>query len=95
VWAHAVVAPFSDFPDDFEAPDCPRWTVHGRGDLTDLAGRLADTARRQVTHNRPPTDDDVHLVAEILAGRSFGARDLSRGKGDRKAQRVALLCYSM
>lgn len=147
VWAHAVVAPFSDFADDFEAPDCPRWTVHGRGDLADLAGRLADTARRQVTHNRPPTDDDVHLIAEILAGRSFGARDvnaeaeeraaradrltdeqamilgvtrllnrvevrggagsgktvlalaqardLSRGKRDRKAQRVALLCYSI
>ncbi|QNN52333.1 nuclease-related domain-containing DEAD/DEAH box helicase [Nocardioides mesophilus] len=147
VWAHALVAPFSDFADDFETPDCPRWTVHGRGDLEDLAGRLWDTARMQVTNNRAPTYDDVQLIAEILAGRSFGARDvnaeaedravqadrlteeqalilgvtrllhrvevrggagsgktvlalaqareLSRGRGERKPQRVALLCYSI
>jgi hypothetical protein len=147
VWAHALVAPFSDFADDFETPDCPRWTVHGRGDLEDLAGRLWDTARMQVTNNRAPTYDDVELIAEILAGRSFGARDvnaeaedravqadrlteeqalilgvtrllhrvevrggagsgktvlalaqareLTRGRGERKPQRVALLCYSI
>ena len=147
VWAHALVAPFSDFADDFEAPDCPRWTVHGRGDMEALAGRLWDTARGQVTDNRPPTYDDVGLIAEILAGRSFGVRDvnaeaeeraaqadrltdeqsmilnvtrllnrvevrggagsgktvlalaqareLTRGKGERTPQRVALLCYSI
>jgi hypothetical protein len=147
VWAHALVAPFSAFAEDFEAPDCPRWTVHGRGDLDDLAGRLWDTAARQETRNRRPTYDDVDLIAEILAGRSFGARDvnaesderaaqadrltdeqsmildvtrllnrvevrggagsgktvlalaqardLTSGKGGRRAQRVALLCYSI
>ncbi|MGZ8736306.1 MAG: NERD domain-containing protein [Nocardioides sp.] len=147
VWAHALVAPFSDFAEDFETPECPRWTVHGRGDLEDLAGRLWDTARMQVTNNRTPTYDDVELIAEILAGRSFGARDvnaeaedravqadrlteeqalilgvtrllhrvevrggagsgktvlalaqareLTRGRGERKPQRVALLCYSI
>ncbi len=147
VWAHALVAPFSHFDDEFAAPSCPRWTVHGSDDLEDLAGRLCDTARRQVTHNRPPSCDDVELVAEILAGRSHGARDvnaeaeeraahadrltdeqalilgvtrllnrveirggagsgktvlalsqardLTRGRADRPAQRVALLCYSI
>lgn len=86
VWAHAFVAPFSDFADDFEAPDCPRWTVHGRGDMEDLAGRLWDTAGRQVTNNRPPTYDDVALVAEILAGRSFGTRDVNAEAEERAAQ---------
>lgn len=147
VWAHAVVAPFSTFADDFETPDCPRWTIHGREDLDDLAGRLWDTAARQVTNARRPDAEDVELVAEILAGRGFGvrdvnaeaedraaeadrltdeqamilsvtrllnrvevrggagsgktvlalaqARDLTRGRADRPAQRVALLCYSI
>ncbi|MFL6133169.1 MAG: NERD domain-containing protein [Nocardioidaceae bacterium] len=147
VWAHALVAPYSEFHDDFEAPDCPRWAVHGKGDLDDLAGRLWDTARLQITGKRPPTFDDVDLIVEILAGRNFGtrdvkaesderaadadrltdeqatilgvtrllnrvevrggagsgktvlalaqSRDLSRGRHDRPAQRVALLCYSI
>jgi hypothetical protein len=147
VWAHALVTPFSTDPADFAAPDCPRWAVHGQDDLADLAGRLWDTARLQVTNNRAPSHDDVELVAEILAGRGFGgrdvnaesderaaqadrltdeqamilhvtrllhrvevrggagsgktvlalsqARDLTRGRADRPAQRVALLCYSI
>jgi hypothetical protein len=147
VWAHAFVAPFSEFAEDFAAPDCPRWSLHGSGDLEDLAGRLWDTARLQDTDYRTPTYDDVELVAEILAGRSFGVRDinaeaaeraaeadrltdeqamilgvtrmlnrvevrggagsgktvlaltqareLTRGRVDRPAQRVALLCYSI
>jgi hypothetical protein len=147
VWAHAVVAPFSEFHDDFDAPECPRWAVHGKGDLGDLAGRLWDTARLQVTNARPPSDDDVELITEVLAGRNFGgrdvnaesderaaeadrltdeqakilavtrllhrvevrggagsgktvlalaqAKDLTRGRGERSPQRVALLCYSI
>ena len=147
VWAHAVVAPFSTFDDDFGTPDCPRWAIHGRDDLDDLAGRLWDTAAQQVTNARRPSYDDLELVAEILAGRGSGsrdvnaeseeraaeadrltdeqgmilgvtrllhrvevrggagsgktvlalaqARDLTRGRADRPAQRVALLCYSI
>lgn len=68
VWAHAVVAPYSGFDDDFETPDCPRWAVHGRDDLDRLAERLGDTAARQVTNARRPTYDDVELITEILAG---------------------------
>ncbi len=147
VWAHALVAPYSCFDDDFAAPECPRWTVHGKDDLGDLAGRLWDTARLQVTNARPPDEDDVDLIVEILTGRNFGrhdlnaesderaaqadrltdeqalilgvtrllnrveirggagsgktvlamtqAKELTRGREDRPAQRVALLCYSI
>lgn len=147
VWAHALVAPYSTFDDDFAAPECPRWTVHDKDDLEDLAGRLWDTARLQVNNARPPTDDDVDLIVEILTGRNFGrhdlnaesderaaqadrltdeqamilgvtrllnrveirggagsgktvlamtqAKELTRGREDRPAQRVALLCYSI
>jgi nuclease-like protein/UvrD-like helicase family protein len=146
-WAHAVVAPYSDFHEDFAAPECPRWAVHGRSDVHDLAGRLWDTARLMDRAAPPPTSDDVDLVLEILTGRHFGARDvnaesderaaeadrltdeqamtlgvtrllnrvevrggagsgktvlalsqakdLTRGRSERRPQRVALLCYSI
>jgi len=86
VWAHALVAPYSSFHDDFDAPECPRWAVHGKGDLADLAGRLWDTARLMETHARPPSYDDVELVVEILAGRNFGSRDLNAESDERAAQ---------
>ena len=86
VWAHAVVAPYSEFHDDFDAPECPRWAVHGKADLDDLAGRLWDTARRQVTNARPPSYDDVELIADILAGRNFGFRDVNAASDERTAQ---------
>jgi Nuclease-related domain len=149
VWAHAVVTPHSDFHEDFASPECPRWLIHGKCDLPGLAGRLAETARRLEPTARPPSYDDVELMAEILAGRNFGgrasdpgaesderaaeserltseqgiildvtrllnrveirggagsgktvlalaqARQLSRGRPDRPAQRVALVCYSI
>jgi hypothetical protein len=147
IWAHALVAPYSQFDDDFAAPECPRWTIHGKDDLEDLAERLRDTAKLMEPNHRPPTDEDVDLICEILAGRSFGAhdlnaesderaaqadrltdeqarildatrlinrleirggagsgktvlamtqaKDLTRGRTDRPAQRVALLCYSI
>src|SRR5687768_14584917 len=39
-WGHAIVTPYSDFPADFATPECPRWSLHDRGDQADLAARL-------------------------------------------------------
>ncbi|HYO33348.1 MAG TPA: NERD domain-containing protein [Nocardioidaceae bacterium] len=86
VWAHAVVTPHSDFDDDFDAPECPRWAVHGRRDLTNLAGRLEDTARRMARRARTPTYDDVELITEILIGRNFGEHDLNAESDDLAAR---------
>ena len=146
-WGHAVVVPFTDLAEDFTTPDCPRWMISGRGDLHDLAGRLHDVVERQETSCARPTDSDIDLVVDIVAGRSFPAhdlageaderqaaadrltqeqatllkvtrlinrmeirggagsgktilaltqaKDLTRGQGERKAQRVALVCYSI
>ncbi|HEX7537422.1 MAG TPA: NERD domain-containing protein [Dermatophilaceae bacterium] len=146
-WAHSVALPNTELHDDFSMPDCPRWAVHGRGDIADLAGRLQDVVVRQETGNVPPSADDVDLIVEILHGRHLPvfdisadaqarsaevdrltleqatllqvtrllnrvevrggagsgktvlaltqARQLSRGRGGHKAQRVALICYSL
>lgn len=147
LWGHSIVLPFTDLAADFATPECPRWTVHGRDDQHDLAGRLHDIAARQESGHRTPNDGDIALILEILTGRSFPAhditaeadereaaadrltqqqaallqatrlikrmevrggagsgktilaltqaKDLTRGQGDRKPQRVALVCYSI
>ncbi|MFC5177867.1 nuclease-related domain-containing DEAD/DEAH box helicase [Nocardioides taihuensis] len=146
-WGHAVVAPYSDFPDDWSTPDCPRWSLHGRRDQADLVERIRENARRAAQGKPAPTYDDVDLIVEILAGRlptSYDvnaeaaeraavadrltqeqatilqvtrllrrvevrggagsgktvlalqqAKELTRGRGERRAERVALLCYSI
>ncbi len=145
-WAHSVALPNTDLHDDFSMADCPRWAVHGRGDIADLAGRLYDVVVMQETQNVPPASGDVDLIVEILHGRNLPALDISaaarareaeadrltleqatllrvtrllnrvevrggagsgktvlaltqarqltHGRGDVKAQRVALICYS-
>jgi hypothetical protein len=146
-WAHSVALPNTELHDDFSMPDCPRWAVHGKGDIADLAGRLYDVVVMQETDNLPPGPGDVDLIVEILNGRHLPvldisadaaarwaevdrltleqatllqvtrllnrvevrggagsgktvlaltqARQLSRGHGGHKAQRVALICYSL
>lgn len=146
-WAHSVALPNTELHDDFSMPDCPRWAVHGKGDIADLAGRLYDVVVMQETDNVPPSPGDVDLIVEILNGRHLPvldisadgqaraaevdrltleqatllqvtrllnrvevrggagsgktvlaltqARQLSRGHGGHKAQRVALICYSL
>lgn len=83
-WAHAVVAPYSDFPDDFALPDCPRWLVHGKGDLDDLVARLEETARREKHGTRAPDHDDLELISEIVRGRGFTGHDLNAEAAERQ-----------
>lgn len=85
-WAHGVVAPYSHFPHDFQAPDCPRWALHDREDLHDLVSsveRNADEARRQA---RPPSADDLDLMVEILRGRGFTGHDRNADAEERRAE---------
>ena len=37
-WAHGVVTPYSEFGDDFEVPELPRWALHDRADQADPGG---------------------------------------------------------
>ncbi|WP_246160433.1 nuclease-related domain-containing DEAD/DEAH box helicase [Nocardioides humilatus] len=147
VWAHGVVTPYSTFGNDFVIPDLPRWALHDRDDQATLSDRATQNTWGLGHGSRPPTYDDVELIAEILGGRHHTsydvnaeaddraatadrltqeqatilkvtrllnrvevrggagsgktvlalqqAKELSRGLADRKAQRVALLCYSI
>lgn len=85
-WAHGVVTPYSDFPGGFATPDCPRWMLHDRGDQATLAERVADNATRGGHGGRPPTDEDLELVAEIVRGRGFTEHDLNADAAERQAR---------
>lgn len=85
-WAHAVVTPYSEFPPDAEAPDCPRWSLHDRNDQDDLVDRLIVNAKRS-WHGKPaPTSADVELIVEILAGRLRTSYDVNADSDDRAAE---------
>ncbi|PSL08453.1 nuclease-like protein [Haloactinopolyspora alba] len=75
-WAHVLVVPHTEVDDDFARPDCPRWSIAGRRDLHDLAGRLWDVPVRQESANRVFTADDADTVIGILRGRNLPQRDV-------------------
>jgi hypothetical protein len=84
-WAHGVVTPYSSFPADFQAPDCPRWALHDEEDLHDLAGRL-ERHVAEVCSTRRPSADDLDLMVEILSGRDFTQLDLNAEARERQAE---------
>jgi hypothetical protein len=84
-WTWGVVTPYADFGPDFETPDCPRWMLHDRSDLADLAQRLDELAEHSRRGTRPPNDVDLELVSEILRGRGFTTYDLNADAAERQA----------
>lgn len=83
-WAHSVVTPYTGLDDDFATPDCPRWAIHGREDMPDLAHRLRDVATRQESGHRVPTPDDIALICEIVRGRHLPTPDVVAEAGERE-----------
>lgn len=72
-FAHAIVTPFVSLGGDFDLPDCPRWMIHDRDDLPDLARRLADIPLGCETHRRPPSEGDCAVIVDILTARGTDA----------------------
>lgn len=68
-WGHALVTPYTAVGDSFATPDLPRWAIHGRDDLPELATRLRQALPRQETGHRVPRHEDVDAFLEIWRGR--------------------------
>ena len=85
-FGHSIVLPYTDVDEDFATPDCPRWTIHGRDDQDDLAGRLWDIAARQEGGHRVPSLADCELVVEILRGRNLPQRTLLAEADERESR---------
>ena len=84
-WAHGVVTPYSEFPAEFALPDCPRWTLHAKGDLADLPRRLEEQTTRLRNGTKAPTYHDVELISEILRGRGFTQSDRNAVAAERQS----------
>jgi len=82
-WGHAVVLPYLPIADDFDLPDCPRWAIAGRADLSTLGARLRRIGLDQTSTDRPVTHDDVYALLDILRGRSLPQRDLVSSRAAR------------
>ena len=84
-WGHAVVTPYSDFPDEDAGPDCPRWSLHDRHDQADLAARMRGNAIKARQGKPPPTHDDVQKIVDILTGRLTMSYDVNAEAAERAA----------
>ncbi len=85
-WGHGVVTPYSHFDADFCVPELPRWALHDKDDLPGLLERVRHNARQLAHGRRPPTHDDVEVIADILAGRFASPYDLVAESDDRAAE---------
>ena len=85
-FGHTVVTPHTSLHPDFATPDCPRWMIHGKEEMGDLAGRLWDIAARQESGFRVPTADDCDLIVQILKGRNLPQRVLLAEADEREAR---------
>lgn len=70
-WGHAVVLPYTTLADDFELPDCPRWSIIDKTQLGELGGLLWNIANQQETGCRRPDSDDVEVIVQALGGRGL------------------------
>lgn len=87
-YAHAVVTPFTSLDVDFDLPDCPRWMIHDKDDLDDLARRLADIPLGFETHRRIPAADDCEVIVDILTARGTSAVADVVDQSDERQQRA-------
>ena len=85
-WGHGLVVPYSSFSADFAVPELPRWSLHDKGDLEQLAARARDNASRLLHGQRPPTYDDVEVITDILSGRFATPYDVNAESDDRAAE---------
>ncbi|MCW2764937.1 MAG: Nuclease-related domain protein, partial [Nocardioides sp.] len=85
-WAHGVVAPHAEFGNDFQVPELPRWALHDKNEQVDLVARLRDNARGLHHGNWLPSQDDVDLIVEILAGRMHTSYDVNAEAAERASE---------
>ncbi len=75
-WDHVVVLPNSAIAADFDLPDCPRWKVIDRDELTSLAARLKDVVVQQELERPLLSAAGVEQLRTALSGRGLPQRDV-------------------
>lgn len=75
-WDHVVVFPNTAVPADFAVPDCPRWKVIDRDDLSDIATRLTRVLLDQELDRPLLAADGIEALQVVLSGRGLPQRDV-------------------
>jgi hypothetical protein len=83
---HLVALPTTTLPDDFAAPDAPRWMVLDQSDLPEAAARIASALRRLEHDTEPPSAEDVEQFVTCLAGVGIPQQDLVADLREREAE---------
>ena len=73
---HLVAFPYTSVPDDFTAPDCPRWMLLDRTDVDAIAANRVESALRNADGPAAPTATHVDAVVSALTQRPGPQRDL-------------------
>ncbi|RBY91055.1 NERD domain-containing protein [Blastococcus sp. TF02A-30] len=82
---HLVALPATTLPDDFFAPDLPRWMVLDKTDLPFAASRVEEALRKVVDQPDPPLPQDVDDLVDCLAGTTIPQQDLLADLAEREA----------
>jgi len=75
-WDHVVVFPNSQIPQDFGLPDCPRWKVVDRTELSTLAARIRNVPLQQEIDRPHLNTAGIDQLHATLAGRGLPQRDV-------------------
>ncbi|WP_456598651.1 NERD domain-containing protein [Blastococcus sp. SYSU DS0616] len=83
---HLVALPATTLPDEFAAPDAPRWMVLDRTDLPRAAARISSALRQYESDVEPPTAEDVEAFVDCLAGVGIPQQELLATLHEREAE---------
>ncbi|ODR08047.1 nuclease [Mycolicibacillus koreensis] len=75
-WDHVVVLPHTELPTDFALPDCPRWKVIDRTELTQLVSRLRQVLIDQELDRTLLDTAAIDRLRTVLGGRGLPQRDV-------------------
>lgn len=75
-WDHVIVLPNSEIAADFALPDCPRWKVIDRNDLTTLVHKLKHVLVRQELDRPLLSQQGIDQLATALSGRGLPQRSV-------------------
>lgn len=75
-WDHVVVLPNAEIAADFALPECPRWKVIDRNDLSTLVDKLRYILVRQELERPLLTQQGIEQLSTALSGRGLPQRSV-------------------
>jgi hypothetical protein len=75
-WDHVIALPNAEIADDFALPDCPRWKVIDRNDLSTLVYKLKHVLLKHELDRPLLTRHGIGQLSTVLSGRGLPQRSV-------------------